>query len=380
MTARLVEDVPRGWPVRVLVALEALSLLNNGSLTVRPDVIRLSGDTGNAEARDEIARLVTGKLGRGHEPGARHRLCRGARPRGRLPTPEQCVEPDQRGHRRAEDHLRPRDRARSRPTRSSRSTGSPRRCVECQTVQMEIGGHTDSQGSESMNDRLSQERADAVLNAIMARRVLTSNLSAKGYGARKPRSPTTAPRRAARRTAASSSASSFPTRQRRRTGMRRGGGQRMNRTEFIVAAALVLFVAFMFGWFAYWLLHRLTRVSAADIGEIEKMAQELHDAEEARDQAITYFQAARPNSPTSSSRPRPSCARRWRACAKRAEAEETAPLDRTEQASDLTGARAAPPPAPSSPAAERRLVLVLRRDPVRSPPASLPSSRTARGT
>jgi prophage endopeptidase len=65
----------------------------------------------------------------------------------------------------------------------------------------------------------------------------------------------------------------------------------MNRTEFIVAAALILFVAFMAGWFAYWLLHRLTRVSAADIGEIDRMAQELHDAEETRDQAITYFQA-----------------------------------------------------------------------------------------
>ena len=64
----------------------------------------------------------------------------------------------------------------------------------------------------------------------------------------------------------------------------------MNRAEFIVAAALILFAAFMFGWFAYWLLHRLTRVSAADIGQIERMAQELHDAEDARDQAITYFQ------------------------------------------------------------------------------------------
>jgi prophage endopeptidase len=64
----------------------------------------------------------------------------------------------------------------------------------------------------------------------------------------------------------------------------------MNRTEFIAAAAAILFVAFMAGWFAYWLLHRLTRVSAADIGQIEKMAQELHDAEESRDQAITYFQ------------------------------------------------------------------------------------------
>jgi septal ring factor EnvC (AmiA/AmiB activator) len=63
----------------------------------------------------------------------------------------------------------------------------------------------------------------------------------------------------------------------------------MNRTEFVVAAALILFLAFMAGWFAYWLLHRLTRVSAADINQIEKMAQELHDAEETRDQAITYF-------------------------------------------------------------------------------------------
>ena len=64
----------------------------------------------------------------------------------------------------------------------------------------------------------------------------------------------------------------------------------MNRTEFIVAAALILFVAFMAGWFAYWLLHRMTRVGASDMAEIEKMAQELHDAEEARDQAITYLQ------------------------------------------------------------------------------------------
>jgi OmpA-OmpF porin, OOP family len=58
---------------------------------------------------------------------------------------------------------------------------------------MEIGGHTDSQGSEGMNERLSQARADAVLNAIMARRVLTSNLSAKGYGEASP-SPTTQPK------------------------------------------------------------------------------------------------------------------------------------------------------------------------------------------
>ena len=64
----------------------------------------------------------------------------------------------------------------------------------------------------------------------------------------------------------------------------------MNRTEFVIATAIILFVAFILGWFAYWLLHKLTRVSAADVGELDKMAQSLHEAEETRDQAITYLQ------------------------------------------------------------------------------------------
>jgi len=64
----------------------------------------------------------------------------------------------------------------------------------------------------------------------------------------------------------------------------------MNRTEFIVATAVILFVAFCLGWFANWLVHRFTRVSRSDMGELDRMAQELHEAEEMRDQAITYLQ------------------------------------------------------------------------------------------
>lgn len=64
----------------------------------------------------------------------------------------------------------------------------------------------------------------------------------------------------------------------------------MNGIEFIAATATVLFVAFALGWFANWLVHRFHRVSKADIGELEKMAQALHEAEELRDQAITYLE------------------------------------------------------------------------------------------
>ena len=64
----------------------------------------------------------------------------------------------------------------------------------------------------------------------------------------------------------------------------------MNRTEFIIATAIILFVAFCLGWFASWLVNRFTRMTKAEIGELDKMAQSLHEAEETRDQAITYLQ------------------------------------------------------------------------------------------
>lgn len=64
----------------------------------------------------------------------------------------------------------------------------------------------------------------------------------------------------------------------------------MSRTEFVIATAAILFVAFCLGWFANWLVGRFTRVSSADMVELDRMSQELHEAEETRDQAITYLQ------------------------------------------------------------------------------------------
>ena len=64
----------------------------------------------------------------------------------------------------------------------------------------------------------------------------------------------------------------------------------MNRFEFIAATAVILFLAFALGWFANWLVTRATRVTKAEIGELDRMAQSLHEAEEMRDQAITYLQ------------------------------------------------------------------------------------------
>ena len=64
----------------------------------------------------------------------------------------------------------------------------------------------------------------------------------------------------------------------------------MTSAQFVIATAIMLFVAFCLGWFANWLVNRFARVSKNDISELDNMAQQLHDAEETRDQAIAYVQ------------------------------------------------------------------------------------------
>lgn len=53
-------------------------------------------------------------------------------------------------------------------------------------VKIEIGGHTDNQGGEEYNDRLSQERAKAVYDYLVSHGISADRLSYRGYGMRKP--------------------------------------------------------------------------------------------------------------------------------------------------------------------------------------------------
>ena len=64
----------------------------------------------------------------------------------------------------------------------------------------------------------------------------------------------------------------------------------MDRLQFIIAIAIILFVAFTLGWLAHYVMMKFSRVSSADLGEMEELARALHDAEETRDQAIAYLQ------------------------------------------------------------------------------------------
>ncbi len=51
---------------------------------------------------------------------------------------------------------------------------------------IEISGHTDSQGSDSFNQKLSQSRAQSVVNYIVSKGVSQQRIQAKGYGESRP--------------------------------------------------------------------------------------------------------------------------------------------------------------------------------------------------
>lgn len=56
----------------------------------------------------------------------------------------------------------------------------------CRAEPIEVGGHTDSQGSEDLNLRISKARADAVRTALINRGIAHDLLEARGYGETEP--------------------------------------------------------------------------------------------------------------------------------------------------------------------------------------------------
>jgi len=182
---RLDPELPEGWPMRVLTSLEALSELDHGSVIMQPDFLELRGTTGDTEANARIARLFAGKLGEAQNFKIDVEYVEPPEPEDTAPSPEECV---------ARINAILEEQKITFAPGSVTVEGESLRVVnriaevlrECPDARMEIGGHTDSQGREEMNLQLSQSRAEGVLSALLARRILTSNLTARGYGESQP--------------------------------------------------------------------------------------------------------------------------------------------------------------------------------------------------
>ena len=59
----------------------------------------------------------------------------------------------------------------------------------------------------------------------------------------------------------------------------------MNREEFIVSAAIVLFLTFLLGWLSHWLIQRLNMISEKDLKDLNKISTALLEAEQDNEKA-----------------------------------------------------------------------------------------------
>lgn len=182
---RQVEDLPGDWPARVLAGLEALSKLAEGSVTVKPNTLIVRGVTERKNASAEISGLLVDKLGEAETFELDITFREPPKPKNIAPTAEECQAQLAKIQKGGKITFEP---GSAKITGGSRQTMSAivKILDRCGEIPLEIQGHTDSQGREEMNQKLSQQRADAVLAELRARRVLTATYKAVGYGITKP--------------------------------------------------------------------------------------------------------------------------------------------------------------------------------------------------
>ncbi len=185
MATRVADGMPNGWSVRVLAALEALSNLDHGGVTVTPTELTILGQTSEEQAASDISGMLVEKLGQDTPFDLNVTYVEKVIEVDLGPSPEQCV---------ADVNTITDGRKITFDPGSTTLTADARNIMDdiaevlrdCVDLQIEVAGYTDSQGREEMNLNLSQQRAEAVLQALLARRVPTGSFVAQGYGEADP--------------------------------------------------------------------------------------------------------------------------------------------------------------------------------------------------
>lgn len=182
---RLEPDMPDGWPQKVLAGLDALGALHSGDLKLAPERLALNGRSAEEEVPDVLAARLRERLGEDVVLALDVVYDESLDPRASLPTPVECMA-------RVAEVVAAGKISFAPGSSTIDSQNAPIIDAladvlrDCPEMPLEIAGYTDSQGRESMNLALSQSRAQAVLDALLARRIVTSNMLAKGYGPADP--------------------------------------------------------------------------------------------------------------------------------------------------------------------------------------------------
>ena len=172
---------PSGFANAVAPALGALSRLSTGTLVVSDREVKLSGDALYDAAATQIRAGLAKDLPQGWQVKAEISVKPAASPVDATVCQQLFSESLGKAKIRFES---------GRATIDPDSTGLLDRLIEtalrCPTANIEIAGHTDSDGDDAFNQALSEKRAQAVAEYLVKAGLAASRFTPVGYGSTQP--------------------------------------------------------------------------------------------------------------------------------------------------------------------------------------------------
>ena len=173
---------PAGFAAAVVPALGALSRLSTGTLVVSDREVKLSGDA----LYDAAANQMRAGLGKDFPQGWQYKAEISVKPASAPVDATVCQQ--------LFADLLSKGKIRFEPGKADivpDSAGLLDRLIEtamrCPTVDIEIAGHTDTDGEEASNQALSEKRAQAVVDYLVKAGLPANRFTPVGYGSTQPR-------------------------------------------------------------------------------------------------------------------------------------------------------------------------------------------------
>ncbi|MEO1701590.1 MAG: OmpA family protein [Pseudomonadota bacterium] len=181
------EGAPAGFAETASAGLGALSRMPEGRLYIEGNAITIEGGAFGDAARSSILEAVGAGVPQGIETDIDVSLAPGPMEAGGIGALDAAVCQSRLAELLSLGSIR---FATGQASIESASFGLLDRlsytAQACPDTRFEVGGHTDSDGDEASNERLSLQRAEAVVNYLVSSGVETSRLSAIGYGESNP--------------------------------------------------------------------------------------------------------------------------------------------------------------------------------------------------
>ena len=182
--AEIVDGLPTVWEKNVFAALQVIAVMQSGQAVLTADRLMFEGVADSAAIRTGLEKILKEET---EDVQVAQSITVDARIAARDPgaSPASCVE---RLNNILLENPIQFEKSSTRILDSSQANIArvAQALLGCNAFAFEIGGHTDSQGGDKLNQSISERRAKSVLDAILNHGLEYGELTSRGYGEAEP--------------------------------------------------------------------------------------------------------------------------------------------------------------------------------------------------